>query len=59
MAVTRRIVENHGGSIGVDSAPGEGTAVRISIPIVRSAPEVEHRALYGDPPNGGGVEEKT
>jgi PAS domain S-box-containing protein len=52
MAVTRRIVENHGGSIGVDSAPGEGTTVRISIPIVRSAPEVEHRALYGDPPNG-------
>ncbi len=59
MAVTRRIVENHGGSIGVDSAPGEGTTVRISIPIVRGAPEVEHRALYGDPPNGGGVEEKV
>ncbi|MCK4680989.1 ATP-binding protein, partial [bacterium] len=52
MAVTRRIVENHGGGIGVDSAPGEGTTVRISIPIVRSAPEVEHRALYGDPPDG-------
>jgi len=52
MAVTRRIVENHGGSIGVDSTPGEGTTVRISIPIVRSAPEFEHRELYGDPPDG-------
>jgi signal transduction histidine kinase len=59
MAVTRRIVENHGGSIGVDSTQGEGTTVRISIPIVRSAPEVEHRALYGDSPEGGGVDEKA
>ncbi len=50
MPVTLRIVENHGGNISVDSAPGEGTTVRISLPIVRSAPEVEHRALYGDSP---------
>jgi signal transduction histidine kinase len=59
MAVTLRIVENHGGSIKVDSAPGEGTTVRIMIPIVRSAPEVEHRALYGDSPEVGKAEGKT
>ncbi|MCK4409726.1 MAG: PAS domain-containing protein, partial [Candidatus Eisenbacteria sp.] len=59
MAVTRRIVENHGGSIGVESVQGEGTTVRISIPIVRSAPEVEHRARYGDSPDVAGVDEKN
>lgn len=50
MAVTRRIVENHGGTISVDSEMGEGAIVSISIPIVRSTPEVEHRARYGDSP---------
>lgn len=59
MAVTRRIVENHGGSVSVDSEIGKGTTVSISIPIVRSTPEVEHRALYGDSPgpDGRGEEE--
>ena len=59
MAVTLRIVENHGGSINVDSAPGEGTTVRIMIPIVRSAPEVEHRARYGDSPEAGKADGKA
>ncbi len=48
LAVTRRIVENHGGSIEVDSEVGRGTTMRISIPIVRSTAEFEHRTLYGD-----------
>ncbi len=54
MAVTRRIVENHGGSVSVDSEMGKGTTVSISIPIVRSTRETEHRALYGDSPGAGG-----
>jgi PAS domain S-box-containing protein len=48
LAVTKRIIENHGGVIEVNSRQGEGTTVRISLPIVRSSQEVEHRALYGD-----------
>ncbi|MBN2566147.1 MAG: PAS domain-containing protein [Candidatus Eisenbacteria bacterium] len=50
MAVTRRIVENHGGTIEVESEVGNGTTVRISLPIIRSTQEVEHRARYGDRP---------
>jgi PAS domain S-box-containing protein len=48
MAVTRRIIENHGGAIEVESEVGHGTTVRMSIPIVRSTQEVEHRSRYGD-----------
>jgi len=48
MAVTRSIVENHGGTIDVSSEVGKGTTVRISIPLVRSTHEVEHRAIYGE-----------
>jgi two-component system, NtrC family, sensor histidine kinase PilS len=32
MAIVRRIVEDHGGAIDVDSAPGEGTTVTILLP---------------------------
>ncbi len=35
MTLTRRIVEQHGGSIEVESAPGGGTKVIIDIPMVR------------------------
>jgi len=48
MAVTRRIVENHGGSISVSSEVGEGTTVLMTIPLVRTTHEAEHRALYGE-----------
>jgi PAS domain S-box-containing protein len=34
LMVTYSIVENHGGTIGIKSAPGEGTSVRILIPVV-------------------------
>jgi two-component system sensor histidine kinase PilS (NtrC family) len=37
MAIVRRIVEDHGGAIDVESAPGEGTTVTILLP--RSAPD--------------------
>jgi PAS domain S-box-containing protein len=48
LAVTRRIVENHGGTIDVESEEGKGTTVRITLPIVRSTQEAQHRATYGD-----------
>ncbi|MBD3367013.1 MAG: PAS domain-containing protein [Candidatus Eisenbacteria bacterium] len=60
LAVTRRIIENHGGSISVSSTPGEGTTFELRIPVVRSSPEVERRKMLGNegagdapPPNGG------
>ena len=48
LAVTRRIIENHGGTIGVESQVDEGTTITITLPIVRSTQEVEHRARYGE-----------
>jgi signal transduction histidine kinase len=32
MAIVRRIVEDHGGAIDVESTPGEGTSVTILLP---------------------------
>ncbi len=43
--LTHQIVEQHGGTIRVESAVGEGTAVVLTLPIERSgAPGVEHAA---------------
>lgn len=50
LAVTKRIIDNHGGDIEVMSEGGKGTAFNISIPIVRSTQEVEHRKIYGGSP---------
>jgi signal transduction histidine kinase len=33
LALVRRIVEGHGGSVALDSSPGEGTSVRILLPV--------------------------
>ena len=33
LALTRKIVEDHGGSIALESSPGQGTTVRISLPL--------------------------
>ncbi len=35
LSIVKRIVENHGGEIGIDSAPGRGTVVHFKIPIER------------------------
>lgn len=38
LALARRIVEAHGGRVAIESALGEGTTVRITIPSGRGAP---------------------
>ncbi|HEY7676543.1 MAG TPA: ATP-binding protein [Candidatus Methylomirabilis sp.] len=40
LAITKKIVEEHGGSIGVESRPGEGTRVAIVLPVADSAATV-------------------
>ena len=43
MAIVRRIVEDHGGVIDVESRPGEGTTVTIQLPRVAHATEAVER----------------
>jgi signal transduction histidine kinase len=38
LALTRKIVEDHGGSIALDSEPGRGTTVRIVLPLLLAQP---------------------
>jgi two-component system NtrC family sensor kinase len=37
MAISYRIVQEHGGSIDVTSRVGEGTAITVSLPIARAS----------------------
>jgi signal transduction histidine kinase len=38
LAIAKGIVEAHGGVIGVESGPGEGTCVWFTLPVVQAAP---------------------
>ncbi|HEY9217801.1 MAG TPA: ATP-binding protein, partial [Phenylobacterium sp.] len=38
LALTKSLVEMHGGAMDIQSAPGEGTRVSFTIPIIQSAP---------------------
>ncbi|HZE88064.1 MAG TPA: ATP-binding protein [Verrucomicrobiae bacterium] len=37
MAIAARVIEAHGGRVGLESAPGEGTTVAVSLPLVSPA----------------------
>ncbi len=39
MSIVKKIVDLHGGDIAVESAPGRGTRVRISLPAAVPAPQ--------------------
>ena len=41
LALTRKIVEDHGGSISLESVQGRGTTARILLPLTAGTP-VEH-----------------
>ncbi|MCG3197669.1 MAG: Adaptive-response sensory-kinase SasA [bacterium] len=41
LALAKRVVEEHGGEIRLDSAPGKGTTFRIMLPIRLEIPNVE------------------
>ena len=34
LAITHKIIEGHGGTIGVESAPGKGSTFILSLPVV-------------------------
>jgi signal transduction histidine kinase len=46
LAITQRILQEHGGRIGVTSAPGSGTSFRIEIPVSgpKTSPRTEEAA---------------
>jgi signal transduction histidine kinase len=43
LATVKKIIEEHGGSIAIGSAPGEGTTVTIRLPGVSRGPAFRHR----------------
>ena len=47
LAVTRSIMDRHGGSIHVESAPGAGTGVTLSVPLVEATPTTSHQGPRG------------
>jgi len=48
LALTHKIIEDHGGSIDVRSTPGIGTTFRLVLPLMPDAsPEPGHDARFG------------
>jgi signal transduction histidine kinase len=50
LPTVKKIVEEHGGSIAIGSAPGEGTTVTIRLPGVSRGPAFRHRGRSRRPP---------
>ena len=56
LALTRELVERHGGTMAVESAPGAGTTVRVILPLAQSGdldPEPGEVTLGGVPVGSG------
>ncbi len=53
LATVKKIIEEHGGSIAIGSAPGEGTTVTIRLPGVSRGPAFRHRGRGRRPPRRG------
>lgn len=53
LATVKKIIEEHGGSIAIGSAPGEGTTVTIRLPGVSRAPAFRHRGRSRRPRRPG------
>jgi two-component system, OmpR family, sensor histidine kinase MprB len=47
LAIVRQVAESHGGTVRAESAPGQGTLIRLSLPVARPAP--------GRPPEQAGA----
>lgn len=50
LATVKKIVEEHGGTISIGSAPGEGTTVTIHLPGITRGPAFRHRGRGRRPP---------
>jgi len=53
LATVKKIIEEHGGSIAIASAPDEGTSVTIRLPGVSRGPAFRHRGRSRRPPRRG------
>ncbi|MBI4859857.1 MAG: hypothetical protein HY815_06285 [Candidatus Riflebacteria bacterium] len=49
LPIVKRLVEDHGGEITVESVPGAGTTMRIRLPVRARAQDPEIEALTDDP----------
>jgi len=50
LAVTYGIVQEHGGTIEVNSTPGEGTAFRLELPAIDATSRMQHKSQSGSEP---------
>jgi signal transduction histidine kinase len=51
LPTVKKIVEEHGGSIAIGSAPDEGTTVTIRLPAISRGPSFRHRGRGRRPPH--------
>ena len=52
LAVVHGIVEDHGGAISVESAPGNGSIFKVYLPAMEARPAQADRPLHAEPPRG-------